>query len=434
MARRRNISPEFFTDSEIGRLSLPARLLFIALWCLADRRGRLKLDTKELWVKVFPYDRDLLDVDPFLEELCQDKKYSCEPFVARYEVDGVEYVEIQNFLEYQSPHPKEKDSELPAPNGGATLHIVAPKKLEFVYRNLWASELDGKVEVTLDSGICDIVTESHCWEVKTGNYWKSAIGQALAYAGELSKRPGIILFGNISEKSKQQLEATAALSCIDVLWGKPGESTEQAKPLKPTQVVRDHSGSGSSGSGSSGSGSSGSRARVLPDPAELNDPEAITTAVINEINHWLPDQRLKLTEGLMNPIANLLLCGDPGGITKIRGDPQLLTLPDLIDLAHGYIVAESTNHWHIEQRARGQPYAFARLVRDSGRVSEYAETGRKLWDSWHGERSAEDEKAEAIAKCQRDHESEKEQRGVHWVCPALCGWKEVIRTKVEEPV
>ena len=170
-----------------------------------------------------------------------------------------------------------------------------------------------------------------------------------------------------------------------------------------------------------------------PDPV-TDDPEAAAEVVISEINRWLPDQRLKLNEGLLKPIANLLLCGDPGGVTKIRGDPKLFTLPDLIDLAHGYIVAESTNHWHIKQRARGEPYAFARLVRDSGRVAEYAETGRKLWDSWRSERSEEDEKAEMIAKCPRDHESEKEQRGLHWVCPALCGWNEVIRGKVEEPV
>ena len=41
MARIRTIKPEFFTSEDIVALSPLARLLFIALWCEADREGRL---------------------------------------------------------------------------------------------------------------------------------------------------------------------------------------------------------------------------------------------------------------------------------------------------------------------------------------------------------------------------------------------------------
>ena len=171
----------------------------------------------------------------------------------------------------------------------------------------------------------------------------------------------------------------------------------------------------------------------------VSDPEGATKAVISEINRWLPEQKLMPLAGIVAPLANLLLCGHSGGVMKIRGDPKLFTPADLMDLAHGYIVAEATNQWHMRERARGTPYAFARLLRDDGRIAEYAENGRNSWDTWRGEKDAAasegDEEAQAIAKCPRDHTSERVRMGHHWACPAdpKCGWTEVIRVEVEEP-
>ena len=42
--------------------------------------------------------------------------------------------------------------------------------------------------------------------------------------------------------------------------------------------------------------------------------------------------------------------------------------------------------------------------------------------------------SEAIAACPRDHERDREKLGHHWACPDKCGWMEVIRVEVEEPV
>ena len=41
MARIRTIKPEFFTSDDICALSPLARLLYVGLWCEADRDGRL---------------------------------------------------------------------------------------------------------------------------------------------------------------------------------------------------------------------------------------------------------------------------------------------------------------------------------------------------------------------------------------------------------
>jgi hypothetical protein len=75
MARIRGVKPEFFTDPDIGELSLAARLLFIGLWTQADRDGRLIDDIRQLKIRLFPFDDDinLNRLDKLLAEL-QAKK------------------------------------------------------------------------------------------------------------------------------------------------------------------------------------------------------------------------------------------------------------------------------------------------------------------------------------------------------------------------
>ena len=42
MARARNIKPGFFRNADLVEMPIEARLLFIGLWTLADRSGRLE--------------------------------------------------------------------------------------------------------------------------------------------------------------------------------------------------------------------------------------------------------------------------------------------------------------------------------------------------------------------------------------------------------
>lgn len=106
MARARNIKPGFFTNPELAECSPHARLLFIGLWLLADREGRLEDRPKHIKVHIFPCED--IDVDSLLGEL-----HSRE-FAIRYEALGKRCIYIPGFMKHQNPHRNEVASDLPA--------------------------------------------------------------------------------------------------------------------------------------------------------------------------------------------------------------------------------------------------------------------------------------------------------------------------------
>ena len=105
MARARNIKPSFFTNEDLVDLSFETRLLFIGLWTLADRAGRLEDRPKRIKMAVFP--ADSVDVERSLADLEEAK------FIDRYEAEGKLCIQIINFLKHQNPHIKEAPSTLP---------------------------------------------------------------------------------------------------------------------------------------------------------------------------------------------------------------------------------------------------------------------------------------------------------------------------------
>jgi hypothetical protein len=105
MARSRNIKPGFFVNEELAEIDFPGRILFIGLWCLADREGRLEDRPKKIKAETFPYDD--VDVDKLLNQLFKHN------FIIRYEVDSKKYISIPTFKNHQSPHPHEKNSVIP---------------------------------------------------------------------------------------------------------------------------------------------------------------------------------------------------------------------------------------------------------------------------------------------------------------------------------
>src|SRR5262245_30405038 len=111
MGRTRSIKPGFFINEELAELPCEARLLFIGLWTIADREGRLEDRPRKIKAEVFPYDD--CDVDGLLGLL------EGKDFVNRYRVDGQSYIEIRNFVKHQKPHPKEAPSNVPAPRDDA---------------------------------------------------------------------------------------------------------------------------------------------------------------------------------------------------------------------------------------------------------------------------------------------------------------------------
>ncbi|WP_434107673.1 hypothetical protein [Paraburkholderia caffeinilytica] len=83
------------------------RLLWIYLWMLADREGRLEDRPQRIKVKALPYDS--ANVDAMLRDLHQ------AGFIIRYAVSGRRFIQIVNFAKHQKPHGNEAESEIPPP-------------------------------------------------------------------------------------------------------------------------------------------------------------------------------------------------------------------------------------------------------------------------------------------------------------------------------
>ena len=113
MARSRNIKPGFFCNDDLVELDFATRLLFIGLWTVADRDGRLEDRPKKIKINVFPADD--VDVESMLSQLAFKK------FITRYEFNGEKYVQVVNWGKHQNPHHTEKHSSIPDISGCLTV-------------------------------------------------------------------------------------------------------------------------------------------------------------------------------------------------------------------------------------------------------------------------------------------------------------------------
>lgn len=107
MARIRTVKPDFFTSEDIITLSAPGRLLYIALWCEADREGRLSWKPRTFKLRYFPADD--FDIPALCDEIV------AAGLVVLYG-DGLAY--IPSFAKHQNINPRESASTLPAPDAG----------------------------------------------------------------------------------------------------------------------------------------------------------------------------------------------------------------------------------------------------------------------------------------------------------------------------
>ena len=112
MARIRTIKPEFFTSEDIVSLSPLARLLYIGLWCEADREGRLAWNPRTLKRRYLPADD--CDIDALARELLASGlvkvygprvEYACSPSFTNHQV--INNRESKSLL----PEPTEKELE-----------------------------------------------------------------------------------------------------------------------------------------------------------------------------------------------------------------------------------------------------------------------------------------------------------------------------------
>ena len=59
MARIRTIKPDFWTDEKIGKISIPARLLFIGTWNFSDDSGQLRWTPAYIKAQIFAYNEEI---------------------------------------------------------------------------------------------------------------------------------------------------------------------------------------------------------------------------------------------------------------------------------------------------------------------------------------------------------------------------------------
>lgn len=109
MARIRTIKPEFFTSEDIVSLSPLARLLYVAMWCEADKEGRLVWKPITFKLRYLPAD----DCD--IKALCQE--ITDRGLVTQY---GEGYAVIPSFGAHQHINPRESASQLPEPVANTT--------------------------------------------------------------------------------------------------------------------------------------------------------------------------------------------------------------------------------------------------------------------------------------------------------------------------
>lgn len=115
MARARNIKPSIMENEVLATLDPMDRLLFIYLWMLADREGRLEDRPKRISKQALGYDDDV-DVDAILSRL------QSTGFLKRYTVAGAGYIQIISFVKHQTPHGTERDGQSPDENGMLTVY------------------------------------------------------------------------------------------------------------------------------------------------------------------------------------------------------------------------------------------------------------------------------------------------------------------------
>lgn len=111
MARIRTVKPEFFTSDDICTLSMAARLLYIGVWCEADREGRMEWKPRSLKRRYLP--DDAIDIEDVCAELID------AGLVVLYG-DSLAY--IPTFAKHQHVNPREAASTLPDPETARVVH------------------------------------------------------------------------------------------------------------------------------------------------------------------------------------------------------------------------------------------------------------------------------------------------------------------------
>jgi len=105
MARKRMLSPSFFTSKPVASLSIPAMVTLAGLWCYLDDYGRGEDDTSMIKAEVWPRRRAVgeREIGKHLAEI------EAQRLVCRYQVNSESLLHIPSWGEHQKvSHPQKE--------------------------------------------------------------------------------------------------------------------------------------------------------------------------------------------------------------------------------------------------------------------------------------------------------------------------------------
>lgn len=220
MARARNIKPAFFTNDELVELPFETRLLFIGLWTVADREGRLVDRPKKIKMEVFPSDN--VDCEKSLDLL------ESSGFISRYVFGSHKVIEVLNFVKHQSPHSTEKDSALPDRLGFFTVNERTKNGgITGEFRLLTQEQLENNVKQPLGKVFsqCDNALNVEC-------------GTLNPEPGLLNPEPGILIPEQPIVERRDATPDRDVVSGIFEYWQKTMESHESKLDAKRIAKIR----------------------------------------------------------------------------------------------------------------------------------------------------------------------------------------------------
>jgi hypothetical protein len=111
MARKRMLSPEFFSSAPVNRLPIPAMITFAGVWCYLDDFGRGEDDAALIKAAVWPRRRSQTE-----QRVGQDlAAIEAENLICRYEVGGVALIHSPSWDEHQKISHKTPSKLPPCP-------------------------------------------------------------------------------------------------------------------------------------------------------------------------------------------------------------------------------------------------------------------------------------------------------------------------------
>lgn len=92
MEQIRGMNPRFFNNDSLGRLPPLTRLLFIGLWCKADKDGRLEDRPRAIKKAIMGYDDVTAGQVNSMLQVLHDSG-----LIARYQAEEGGYIQVVNF-------------------------------------------------------------------------------------------------------------------------------------------------------------------------------------------------------------------------------------------------------------------------------------------------------------------------------------------------